>query len=283
MNIPVFDYLGDTAVQRQITESQDAFDSAGCVIFPNVLDEQMLQRLRSALQPHFDSDIRGRNDFEGIESNRVYALLAKGRVFSELATHPLALAYAQAQFGESVLLSAMLAIRLLPGESCQPWHTDDGHIDIGVPRNAFGISAFWNLDDTTEANGATEILLGSHKSEWRYDDLNGAPILDDLSSRTGLDRGVRADAIKATMPAGSLMLAKGNLWHRGGANNSAASRTIITPQYCPGWARQLENQLLAIPKDIVRQLPVRVQQLIGYSIHPPFMGYVNGVHPNKTL
>ena len=27
----------------------------------------------------------------------------------------------------------------------------------------------------------------------------------------------------------------------------------------------------------------RVQQLLGYSIHPPFMGHVNGVHPKKLL
>jgi len=253
------------------------------VIFPNVLDHGTIDRLREALTPHFARDIRGRNDFEGVDSNRVYALLAKGQVFSELATHPLALGFAEAELGESLLLSAMLAIRLLPGESSQPWHTDDGHIDIPAPRPAYGISAFWNLDETTDTNGATEVLLGSHRQAWTYDELNGAPILSDLNSKNGLDRGVREDAIKAIMPAGSLMIAKGNLWHRGGSNTSAHKRTIITPQYCAGWARQLENQLLAVPPTIAKHLEVRVQQLIGYSIHPPFMGYVNGVHPNKTL
>jgi hypothetical protein len=27
----------------------------------------------------------------------------------------------------------------------------------------------------------------------------------------------------------------------------------------------------------------RLQQLLGYSIHPPFMGQVAGRHPRKTL
>jgi hypothetical protein len=27
----------------------------------------------------------------------------------------------------------------------------------------------------------------------------------------------------------------------------------------------------------------RVQELLGYSIHPPFMGHVNGVHPRRVL
>jgi ectoine hydroxylase-related dioxygenase (phytanoyl-CoA dioxygenase family) len=85
------------------------------------------------------------------------------------------------------------------------------------------------------------------------------------------------------MPAGSLMLAKGTLWHRGGANRSNKPRLIITPQYCPGWTRQLENMLLAVPPQIAATLPKRAQELIGYSIHPPFMGFVNGAHPARTL
>ncbi|HCQ82026.1 MAG TPA: phytanoyl-CoA dioxygenase, partial [Rhodobiaceae bacterium] len=30
-------------------------------------------------------------------------------------------------------------------------------------------------------------------------------------------------------------------------------------------------------------LPQRARELIGFSIHPPFMGYVDGVHPEKAL
>jgi hypothetical protein len=34
---------------------------------------------------------------------------------------------------------------------------------------------------------------------------------------------------------------------------------------------------------MARQLPERARELIGYSIHPPFMGYVDGVHPRRLL
>ena len=132
MQIPSFEYLGEGQVEEQIAASKAAFDEYGCVIFPRVLSAEFLGNLAQGLAPYLDGDVRGRNDFEGVESNRVYALLAKHEVFSELATHPLALGYAEAEFGPSVLLSAMLAIRLLPGETTQPWHTDDGHIDIAV-------------------------------------------------------------------------------------------------------------------------------------------------------
>jgi ectoine hydroxylase-related dioxygenase (phytanoyl-CoA dioxygenase family) len=91
------------------------------------------------------------------------------------------------------------------------------------------------------------------------------------------------DAVKLAMPAGSLAIAKGTLWHRGGANRSDRPRLIITPQYCAGWIRQLENMCLAVPPETAEKLPERARELIGYSIHPPFMGYVDGVHPKKLL
>ena len=40
---------------------------------------------------------------------------------------------------------------------------------------------------------------------------------------------------------------------------------------------------LAVPADIAERLPERARELIGYSIHPPFMGYVDGVHPRRLL
>jgi ectoine hydroxylase-related dioxygenase (phytanoyl-CoA dioxygenase family) len=85
------------------------------------------------------------------------------------------------------------------------------------------------------------------------------------------------------MPAGSLMIAKGTLWHRGGANRSNGPRLIVTPQYCPGWMRPLESMLITVTAEQARALPPRVRELIGYAIHPPFMGYVDGRHPEKML
>jgi ectoine hydroxylase-related dioxygenase (phytanoyl-CoA dioxygenase family) len=38
-----------------------------------------------------------------------------------------------------------------------------------------------------------------------------------------------------------------------------------------------------VPPDIAEHLPERARELIGYSIHPPFMGYVDGVHPKRLL
>jgi ectoine hydroxylase-related dioxygenase (phytanoyl-CoA dioxygenase family) len=45
----------------------------------------------------------------------------------------------------------------------------------------------------------------------------------------------------------------------------------------------METMLLSVPPHIVAKYPERIQQLLGYSIHPPFMGHVNGMHPARTL
>ncbi len=262
---------------------KDRYDTEGYLIFERVLSTEQVAALKAALAPYLDGGKTGRNNFEGYSTHRVYALLAKSPLFADLAIHPLALAFAEAELGPSCLLSACLAIDLHPGETVQPWHYDDS-VAVPRPRAAYGLSAFWALDDTTDLNGATEIIPGSHL--WGEDRVAGALTPDDFSrtspnSYDGL--GDHPGAIKLVMPAGSLAIAKGTLWHRGGANRSDADRLIITPQYCAGWARQLENMVLAVPPAVVASLPVRAQELIGYSIHPAFMGYVDGVHPKRGL
>src|SRR5438093_4513101 len=267
---------------RSFASLREEFDRSGYLIFGRVLAPDRVADIRGALAPHLARDLLGRNDFEGTKTNRVYALLAKSPVFAELAIHPVALAFVEAELGESCLLSAMLAINLHPGETVQPWHFDDSGARIARPLPALGISTFWAIDDTTEQNGATEIIPGSHL--WDGEIIQGALKQEDLASK-GADRetGDRPDAVKLTMPSGSLAITKGTLWHRGGANRSDRPRLIITPQYCVGWVRQLENMALAVPGEVASKLPERARELIGYSIHPPFMGYVDGVHPRRLL
>lgn len=274
-------FLGD----RPFDTLWNDFERDGYVVFHNVIGNDEITRVRDALRPHFAKKRSGRNDFEGLKSYREYALLTKGQIFAELAEHPLVLAFVEKQFGLSAILSAFLAIELHPGETVQPWHCDDDHCRLARPRPPFQVSAFWAIDETTEENGATEIIPGSHLWDAEIDtDLmsSGAFQKTDIDD-VHIDPQARDDAIAITLPAGSLMLAKGNLYHRGGANKSDGDRLILTPQYSPGWVRPLENLILSTPPEIAAKLPPRVRELIGYSIHPPFMGYVDGMHPQKAL
>lgn len=274
-------YLGG----RSFEQCWEQYEADGYVIFPGIMPADEVERQRAALLPFIEADVRGRNVFEGVQSNRIYAMLGKDPIFTDLVTHPLQLAFAERELGQSCLLSACLAINLRPGETVQPWHMDDEHCRQPMPRKALGVSTFWTIDPMTEDNGATEVIPGSHL--WGQVKLNGANSLAHFSTKEDGgqddDPGAHPDAVKAIMPAGSLMIAKGTLWHRGGANRSDAPRLIVTPQYCPGWMRPLETMLLAVTSEKAAALPKRAQELLGYSIHEPFMGYVDGMHPARVL
>ena len=213
--------------------------------------------IKTALAPHLALTPLGRNRFEGLRSQRVYALVAKDPVFADLVSHPRILGLLDGILEPNYLLSAALAIQLGPAEDAQQFHYDDGSYHIPRPRPPVGVSAIWAIDDFTATNGATELIPGSHR--WG----NERPAPDDARGR------------KMVMPAGSVVVFLGTTWHRGGANTTDRARLGITPQYCQPWARQLENMALAVSQDIAARCSRRVQDLLGYSIHPPLMGYVD--------
>ena len=270
---------------RTFDECWQQYDDQGYIIFEDVLNPEQIEQQRAALKPWIDADIRGRNNFEGDRSNRIYGMLDKDPVFADLISHPLQLAFAERELGESCLLYACLAINLHPGETVQPWHFDDSHCGLARPHDPLSLSTFWSISETTETNGATEIIPGSHK--WGEEQPAGANRGSDfqtgVTTKQDGSKDGHPDMIKATMPAGSLMIAKGTLWHRGGGNSSETDRLIVTPQFCKGWCRPLEQQLLAVSREKVARFPKRVQELLGYNIHPPFMGYVDGMHPSRKL
>jgi ectoine hydroxylase-related dioxygenase (phytanoyl-CoA dioxygenase family) len=85
------------------------------------------------------------------------------------------------------------------------------------------------------------------------------------------------------MPAGSAMFYLGTLVHGGGANDTDQPRLGVILEYVAAWLRPQENHCLAVPRSMVRELPERLQELLGYNIYPPFVGYVDGRHPRHVL
>lgn len=209
-------------------------------------------------------DQKGRNDFEGEETQRVYNVLGKTRATDALATHPRILGLMDKFFRPGFLLSQSQVINILPGETPQGLHTDDSFYRLPRPRQALGAATVWAIDEFTAENGATVMVPQSH--EW------------------GDDRQAHFDeAVPAVMPQGSVVFFLGTTWHGGGENRSENPRFAITHQYCEAYMRQQENYLLELDKETVRALSPELQSLVGYSIYPPFMGMVNGMHPLRTL
>lgn len=205
----------------------------------------------------------GRNAFEGVSTQRVYNLLSKTRSTDCLAAHPRILGLMDKFFCPGFLLSQSQVINILPNEEAQDLHTDDSFYRIPRPRQPLGAAAVWAIDEFTADNGATVVIPGSHTWGGRV----GRP----------------TEAIPAVMPQGSVIFFLGTTWHGGGKNTSDKGRFAVTHQYCDAYMRQQENYLLELSKETVLALSPELQSLVGYSIHPPFMGMVEGKHPLRTL
>ncbi|MCZ6784404.1 MAG: phytanoyl-CoA dioxygenase family protein [Proteobacteria bacterium] len=255
----------------------DHYHERGYVILRDVLDPAETDALRAALQPYLDLGVQGRNNFEGERTQRVYSLVGRGSVFERTAEHPAVLEIVDALLRPGYLLTASQAICIYPGETPQPVHYDDPFYTLPRPRPAVSVSTIWALDDFTSASGGTEVIDGSHA--WNDDQIATTTMADsDVPVET-----LAAQLTPVEMRAGSLVLFAGTLLHRGGANRSSAPRRAFSHQYCEPWARQQENFTVSVPRERAKSMSPRLRQLLGYSIHPPFMGQIAGRHPEKAL
>ncbi len=253
-----------TAGTTTVDEVVAAVREDGYCIVHGILSPEEVAHAKADLRRVLDDTPTGRNDFEGYKTQRVYALFAKTRVFDGPGTHPLVLGVLD-QLLVQYQFSAPVGIQIGPGEKAQVLHTDEGIYPLPRPHPDVVVNTMWPLDDFTEANGATVVVPGSHK--WNPPRL---PTKDD-------------PRIQAVMPAGSVMFYVGNLIHGGGANTTDQPRLGVILEYVVSWLRPQENHILAVPKTIVRELPERLQELLGYNIYPQFVGYVDGRHPRKFV
>lgn len=238
-----------------------ALQRDGYVILPDLLDAHELAAIKAAVTPLLDR--HGRNPFEGHGTQRIYSVLTKTRACDRLADHPRVLALLDRLFLPNYLLSMLQVINIEPGEAAQMLHTDDGFYPIPRPRKPLGAATIWAIDDFTADNGATDIVAGSHRwGDERPDPGSRQPVV---------------------MPAGSCVFFPGTLWHGGGANRSARPRMAVTAQYCEPWLRPQEAFTLSTDRDTVRAVSEDIRRMLGYSIHPPFIGQVDGMHPKRLL
>jgi ectoine hydroxylase-related dioxygenase (phytanoyl-CoA dioxygenase family) len=243
----------------------------GYTIIEDFLDAATLAEFRRAIEPYLGSH-HGRNDFEGFLTERVYTLVARGKVFEELATDPRLMTLLSRFMEGAFLLSATHAINLMPGETAQSIHVDDGFYRQPRSSPAVGYSVIGAIDAFTAENGATEVIPGSHL----WSDAELAERRQDMAA-------LEAMLVPMEVPAGACFVFPGKLLHRGGANRTDRPRLAFTNQYCAGWARPQENFFLSVPKEVVRQMSPRAQALLGYELWPSFMGMVTASHPLKSL
>ncbi|MCU1429312.1 MAG: phytanoyl-CoA dioxygenase [Actinomycetia bacterium] len=252
--------LGTTAAASGVAA---ALGADGYALVEGCIDAEHVASARAEVERLLTTTPFGRDDFEGRKTRRVYALFAKTRALDDLATHPLVLGVLDDVLG-NYQLSAPTAIEIGPGERAQPLHPDDAIYPVPRPHPELVVNVMWPLEDFTAANGATRVVPGSHRWE------------NELPTPS-------TEALSIEMPAGSALLYLGSLWHGGGANHTEWARVGVVMHYAVSWLRQVENHTLAVPPAVARALPERLQELLGYNVFPPFLGYVDGRHPRRLL
>lgn len=233
----------------------DVFDAAAAAALVDRLDE-----LESALEIT-PSD----NSFEGRATVRVYNLLAHGELFEPIPTHPDVLPIVEGVLDPGCLISSLSSIAIGPGETAQPMHADDQVMPLPRPHVATVCNTMWALTDFTEPNGATRLVPGSHL--WDH-----AP-----------EYGAHYDSVAAEMPAGSVLIWHGSLWHGGGANTTDRRRYGIAMNYCAGWIRQQENQQLGLPLETVAGFDPRLAELCGFGTYLHLIGHIDKQTPAQRL
>ncbi|MEE2783377.1 MAG: phytanoyl-CoA dioxygenase family protein [Pseudomonadota bacterium] len=192
---------------------------------------------------------------------RAHNLLAKTRATDFVFLDPRLRAIVDGVIGKYNQVNITTLFNTLPGETRQDLHQDDGLWPIPRPHPPFLCNALFAFDDFTSDKGATHIVPFSHN--WTKD----------------IDQ--KVETIQVEMKSGSVLFWDGGLWHGGGANmTSDQERMGFFISHQVSYLRPSDLQLVAIPREVVKEMPRKLQRLVGYY---PFGNGVDGRDPLDVL
>jgi ectoine hydroxylase-related dioxygenase (phytanoyl-CoA dioxygenase family) len=155
----------------------------------------------------------------------------------------------------SYWLNTGQAMIIGPGQPAQVLHRDQDNWPLftamGDAAPEITVSCMLALSEFTEENGATRVVPGTHKGDFKrvYKPEESLPAL---------------------MRPGSGLLYSGKVIHGGGANRTRHQwRTGLHMSFVAGWLCPEEASPLGVPFDIARHHSERVQQLLGYRSTSP--------------
>lgn len=163
------------------------------------------------------------------------------------------------------------------GGKAQVLHRDDSiyhnilpKADVWTKGRDVSILNFVALSRVTPDNGGTLFVPGSHL----WGDEEEAPNEED--------------ALKADMETGDVFMMLCSTYHGGGNNilppeDPLSVRSVALIGYSAGWLKQEENQYIALDWKKLATMPRAVQELAGWTVGLPMLGWYDHGHPLNHL
>ena len=279
MSTPTIERLGPDAPHEKLIE---ILDRDGVVIVEEALLPEQLEGMNADLDglistsaPGTPNHVEFMQSFYGFDTIRIVGLPGKSGTYVDVLQNERLLAvadhYLQPHCIHYLLNTAQL-IQIGPGESAQDLHRDDQawmHHPKHASADPFSqpqleTGAIYALSDFTAESGGTRVVPGSHR--W--------PLYRKPEEQ---------EVVSAEMPEGAAIYYLGSTIHGGGANTTTDQpRRGLFTGFVVGWLRTEENFFLSTPIEAVRDMPERVQGLLGYDNYLG-IGVVNVGSPRVLL
>lgn len=249
--------------------AQELLHGKGAVLLTGLFTQAQIAEARQIIHDYSaDADkvthFQGQAEADG-ELNlqrRVWNLLAKGDVFSDMAAHPVIMKVLRKFLGTEFIMGSIAANRILPGGPGQEPHVDYPYWDMyKAETHPIGLNASFPmnaqvsilLDPFTEETGATAYVPGTQK-ELRYP-TEADNFYDKCERMLG--------------EPGDVALFFGAAWHCAMPNTSNIDRSAVLINYAPKWLTPIEEMHAALPDGFLDAASDDLRQLLGLKYPHP--------------
>jgi ectoine hydroxylase-related dioxygenase (phytanoyl-CoA dioxygenase family) len=242
----------------------------GAICVRGLFGEAQIDEARRIVMAHSDDRAQTVTHFQGQAAEesrlhlqrRVWNLLAKGEVFSQMAEQEIVVAAMRRFLGDDFIMGSIAANRILPGGPGQEPHIDYPYWDFHQPATfPSGINASFPLnaqvtiplDPFTAETGATAFVPHT-QHELRY------PSDDDRFYE-------RAERMEAE--PGDAIIFFGATWHCAMPNRSTRDRSAVLIQYLPKFVKPMEDLRAMTGEAFVKRASKTMRQLLGLTYPYP--------------
>ncbi|MGF6599955.1 ectoine hydroxylase-related dioxygenase (phytanoyl-CoA dioxygenase family) [Paraburkholderia sp. GAS448] len=242
----------------------------GAIRIRGLFSESQIADARRTVMAHSEDHAQTVTHFQGEAAaeqrlhlqRRVWNLLAKGSVFSEMAEEPLIVEAMRLFLGSGFIMGSIAANRILPDGPGQEPHIDYPYWDYHQPdtfpagiNTSFPLNAQVTipLDPFTVQTGATAFVPHT-QHELRYP--GEADRFFERCERMEADPG---DAI----------VFFGATWHCAMPNHSAQDRSAVLIQYLPKFVKPMEDLRAMVGEAFVNGASPTMRQLLGLDYPYP--------------